>query len=715
MSIDQLRSYFREQSGLAGAWFDRLGAYVDRDPAHAQHVDKSRLAEIRAMLSRARSGAESSLLNVAFLGEFSSGKSFLISGLYGRLSATEDTSGRRTTFSYEGLLPSGPEAVSACPVRVVSVPEPGEDQGGRGRHQRRESRDKPAPRLRVRFAGETEWTDIGPVQSLDQVDSYVTVGSEHLHLREHRDRPVSEAEVAVQGAPFPAVLWDLPGHSSPVPDHADIINRELAEADCYVYVTRAVRALGQADADMIRRLFREHSAHRRKVIWVLTAIDEGEAPDRRSGLLNWQKIQQVNNEYLREKFGGAGKLGESFIGDGFIPVSPAWEAEAELRPPRESLSLRLDSRMNGLRGALNAMIESATGASYLKDYADDLSDAMFEALRGLEGAAHARKQSDAERGHRLRAVDTELELLETGTESLLRSLQSAGSATVRSLVSQNLTGQLANRLHARLDKRIAGADLLKPDAFDRLETEQAGVIADWLEEPDGPAERWDRSYSELTDIVNKAMGDLVTRMSATDSRRIKIPSAWIDVQELARKADREQPATERPPLLERAAGILKNLPGVGAATAVIATGAAQAAAAVGLPAAAVAVLTPVGAGLVLASAGYVAWRATKGRLALREKRDDFKRTLDKTAAEVIQGFELQMNSQVQELVSGVDLFRIRLRTDLHGERRTVSRALETGEVVSESESRELTSMLEDGQRIRSALQQIVAECDAVIR
>ena len=89
--------------------------------------------EVGATLAHLRTRAASTLINVAMFGTFSSGKSFLVSGLQGHLEVVEVPSDGFVAEKFIGLLPSSPEPTSSCPAQVVPVAEgSGFDTSGAG-------------------------------------------------------------------------------------------------------------------------------------------------------------------------------------------------------------------------------------------------------------------------------------------------------------------------------------------------------------------------------------------------------------------------------------------------------------------------------------------------------------------------------------------------------------------------------------------------------
>lgn len=105
---------------------------------------RAELDEVVQTIRKLRIRATSSMINVAFLGSFSSGKCFLVGGLQGKLEyapITDDNG--MVSDHYIGLLHSASKATTACPATVVPVDDSAEiDASGRGF-------------LRVKFADES--------------------------------------------------------------------------------------------------------------------------------------------------------------------------------------------------------------------------------------------------------------------------------------------------------------------------------------------------------------------------------------------------------------------------------------------------------------------------------------------------------------------------------------------------------------------------------
>src|SRR5262249_789330 len=135
------------------------------DSAADRDWSDSTATYIRGLKTR----AASSLINVAFVGQFSSGKSFLIGGLQRKL-AYESVIGADDMPPDQdlGLLYSAGRHTTACPVTVVPVSDESEyDASGRGF-------------LRVKFIGSEQWEPIGNSVPPAVVAAYTTQHPEHV-------------------------------------------------------------------------------------------------------------------------------------------------------------------------------------------------------------------------------------------------------------------------------------------------------------------------------------------------------------------------------------------------------------------------------------------------------------------------------------------------------------------------------------------------------
>lgn len=136
-----------------------------------------------------------------------------------------------------------------------------------------------------------------------------------------------------------------------------------------MYVSHASRILSERDLDLIRFLYDHYLLSGKRVVWVVTAIDAAANLDLRN-LPEWKATIARNNAYLRHNFTlPTGQPDPGFIGEGFLPVSPALEARADKLSAEGAETAaqrqRAESRMETLRQAIEDLISTGTGARHI--------------------------------------------------------------------------------------------------------------------------------------------------------------------------------------------------------------------------------------------------------------------------------------------------------------------------------------------------------------
>jgi hypothetical protein len=288
--------------------------------ADSEVLDRKWLTTARDTIQKLKVRTASSLINVAFVGGYSSGKSFLISGLQNRLDYEQvpgDDPLEIASNRYIGLLYSAPQATTACPAAIVPVGASDEyDASDRGF-------------LRVRFTDRPyDWEEIENSPPAAVVAAYTTQNDEIIINRltpDHRQRKVAEVEILLEESELPAKLYDLPGHGSLEPIHDEISNRAWADADCIVFTTQATASLGMADDELISRLYSHYLGTGKKIIWVVTGIDRAnEARNLSDKKRAWKEAIDVNDTYLQSRYPAFFEQpGTLLKSNGFIGVSPA--------------------------------------------------------------------------------------------------------------------------------------------------------------------------------------------------------------------------------------------------------------------------------------------------------------------------------------------------------------------------------------------------------
>ncbi|MDT0450760.1 dynamin family protein [Streptomyces hesseae] len=539
--MDETRGELRDVLDRSEAWL-RDAARLPEVPAEWPEELRAEAATVR----RLRTRAASTLINVALLGAFSSGKSFLLSGLQGGLELVEvQTPDGLTADKFVGLLPSSPVPTTACPATVVPVDgrQSAVDASGTGY-------------LRVRFtdSADGEWQDVGNSPAPSVVAAYAMQDADVTNrLREHRGREVAEVEVLLADARLPAKFYDLPGYGSPNPVHDLIVRAAMADADCFMYVSHASRTLSERDLDLIRFLYEHYLLSGKRVVWVVTAIDSASNLDL-NDVVEWKATIARNNSYLKENFtlpDGQPDLG--FIGEGFIPVSPALEARAAKLEAEEAESparrYRAESRMDTLRQAIEDLIRTGTGTRHIAAVAAEARVLLVPRLRVIEDRLRAeRLEIDGLKelldGHqrRLELLDRVLPELR---DQLERKLQARVGRAVRPF------GRLASHLHGALDSTIRRTDVSKGAKAHQVEMSKAQALRTWMEAPAGPATLWTEQFGAFKQDVAQAVEHAFGDKDLTG----RLPDSVFDVNDLSlpRRAQRAATAQDT---VQRAAALV---------------------------------------------------------------------------------------------------------------------------------------------------------------
>lgn len=495
--VEHLQVQLRNSLDRVERWYsDGLELGIDSDQAQ-----KEEFLHAARTIRQLRTRATSSMINIALLGGFSSGKSFLVGGLQRRLeyAPITDEDGN-TSEQYVGILPSASKATTACPASVVPVePESGIDASGRGF-------------LRARFADQARWTDIGASVMPAVVAGYCTsdpIAIARGRRSEDRDRTVAEVEVLLSGALLPAKFYDLPGHGSPNPIHDEIAANAWAEADCFMFVTQATATLSRVDLELIGRLYKHHVASGKPVIWVMTGIDRASSVNL-YGAPEWKDSLTANNEYMTENFPPSPGAHDTFFGaKGFTPVSPAWEAKGCWRLAEgESNGERLVSmsRMSQLRAQIRELVDAGVGRRHLRTVAIEAHAIvsprhrlLVEILDSARLPIERLSSERADLAQRLRDLKDAIEQTGEALEGALRRHVRQVERTFRGL---------EDYLHEELDPTIRSTDLTKEKEANRVEVRKTQLLQEWAEKR-GPIETWDREFDEFKHGAVVRLGNLL--------------------------------------------------------------------------------------------------------------------------------------------------------------------------------------------------------------
>ena len=285
------------------------------------------------------------------------------------------------------------------------------------------------------------------------------------------------------------------------PNHEKIAKEATAVADCFVYVANATRALtaNAKDLDLIRFLYEHHTLTRKRVVWVLTAIDK--AMDLNiENEPSWKETLAANNEYLRQNFAHQdGRPDTAFIGPGFIPVSPALEAQGRFfiaagDEPRGQ-TLIAASNMDDLRMTLKTLIDEGAGQRHLADIAAEASAIIMPRHRVIRGRLNAERLPFEELTAERSAIEEQLNGLDLIVAETKNHLEALLLQRIRTAARP--FGRLAAHLHEHMDKEILSADPRNPKEANRLEVRKSQITYAWMTGPTGPATKWESEFASF--------------------------------------------------------------------------------------------------------------------------------------------------------------------------------------------------------------------------
>jgi hypothetical protein len=510
--VDHLRDELRRGLNLTDQWLSNEPS-LDLEggpPAELEGAipDREWLTSARQTIQQLNVRASSALINVAFVGGFSSGKSFLIGALQHRLQYEPVAiEGEIPSDRYLGLLFSAPQATTACPATVVPVDTNDEfNASDRGF-------------LRVRFTDRDEWEDIGNSPPPAVIAAYTTQDKEFIINRLtplHRMKVVLEVEILLADSTLPAKLYDLPGHGSRQTVHDEISNKAWADADCFVFTTQAIQTFGRADHELIYKLHDHHVNTGKRIIWVVTGIDRANTARNLSDKkVAWQETVEKDNDYLRETYPAPYGKPDTFYGpDGFIAASPAWEAYGEWLLARENdqgsegRKYIAASRMGQLRGILTDLIETGTGRKHISIIAREARSIVSSRLSLLVELLATAKLPLDELAAEKQDLQRRLLQLQNAISTVRDQLNSALQTHAR-IVERTFRG-LSEYLHAELDDQIKAADLTKEKEASRIDARRTQLLKEWAVNH-GPERAWDEESQKFMDLalstVQVVLGD----------------------------------------------------------------------------------------------------------------------------------------------------------------------------------------------------------------
>ena len=454
-----------------------------------------------------RERADSELLSLAFFGAFSSGKSFLISGVNNKIEI----------FKHEGrdqfapLLPASPRHTSSCPVAVEPLAPSYKDDN-----------------FFVAFDGSDEWEQKSPAK-LAIIQAYVTdlpnAKAQRLTNKD-RTRTVTKAKLGIASAPMKARLYDLPGFGAIGVNYEKVIRNFVQQADCIVYVAWAVRPLDEKDLELLRDIYNHHKTTGKPVFFVLTQIDLSWDIDSASGKVKWEDVLEANNEFLSEHFTNPdGRPDGAFIGGGFIPVSPAMEAKGlnlAIQRPAESTELISDSRMKTLRDRFNEYLQQTSGPMHLAELASEIQRLLTRLAQDINAREIAESTPREEAQQSIKGYKAQRSVLIQGKQTLKEELLNLGNSAIKRAFAGSDPDDLTRLLTERLQPKINASDVLNEVTIHEIETEKASIVREWVSRnTKALIPRWVKSWESFIKQSNERIDSLLDSAQAAHDEAVK--------------------------------------------------------------------------------------------------------------------------------------------------------------------------------------------------
>lgn len=325
-------------------------------------IKENMRCDINTFLDRLRWNLKSGLIKIAVCGEFTSGKSFLISGLLKRITAEitpHPTLKHEKIFNYIPLLPSATVPTTGSPL----ILQPSEDN----RTNSFEVVLANAPNQWV-LIHEFEDTQVLDGTTSNLLHAYITNLQEYRHFRhkEHLDKLVIKARLKLVSMPLPASIYDLPGLGGIETEEqlefiSSVFQEVMRDADYIIYVSSAEKPLSDNELRMLNYIETAKQMANTPLLFVLTKIDLYQN--------TYVSVMQANRKYFNSHFDSVGE----FVDQGLMPVSPAYEARAWLEEnPEDRDSYVTVSGMENLREKLLDRLVIWSGPEHIKSTISEL-------------------------------------------------------------------------------------------------------------------------------------------------------------------------------------------------------------------------------------------------------------------------------------------------------------------------------------------------------
>ena len=456
-----------------------------------------------------RSRAKTELLSIAFFGAFSSGKSYLISGLQNRIDyhIIDDEE------HFDALLPASARHTSSCPVAVEPL-----------------KKDEEIDRFWVTFEDSHKEEERSPAAKLI-IQSYVTDLPNSKVKRiftQDYERNVVCAKVGLTNAVLGARFYDLPGFGAIGANYTDVVKRYVQQSDCIVYVASADRPLDDTSLDLLRGIYNHYRDTFKSVFFVLTKIDSNTAADGFSGEPGWKEVQKANNEFLTRHFLTENNEPDvGFIGEGFRPISVFYEAKAKKMANQhfedEHVEHMLEkSGMDALRLHFKKFLESTSGPIHLTKLSYEIRRFLWQMSQDISHLAVSEATPLKKLQTFIKAEKAKRKVLLNGRYQLSIALNDLSVTATHSVFSHKNNAELAFLLKEKLYQKIQESNVLRDAVIHDIETDKASIVRSWLRNSDDSlVPRWSREWNHFVNESNKLLEKLFSDSEIAFSNEMK--------------------------------------------------------------------------------------------------------------------------------------------------------------------------------------------------
>lgn len=443
---------------------------------------------------RVRSKMKSQLMNMVVCGEFSSGKSFLISGLINRIT-WYPTLGKgfmkEPGDGYAPFLPASPKETNSCLLTI----QPSQFSDVRSHFE-------------VVFEDTKLWEDKSESYQ-DESDihrlmlAYATEFEEYRNGRTTQDlaRKVLKARVHISHMLFPAYIHDLPGIGGiGEEDYLEMVQDAVRQADVVIYVASAIKPLTKAELNLLSFVEDVTRINKCPVLFVMSQIDREE---------HYKQVLETNNRFLKENFS------KTFSGQTFIPVSPAVEAKAKTKYEKHEISEAVrdeginESGMPILRQRLREYLINTSGPLHLREIVLRMNYLLENVTLHIDSRVNSLSVPIYEAEKRLQELNQLVTSLISKRESIRSDLEEHAKSVLKQAFSNadsdNLLVLLRNELEPII--RDKDKDILDEKVRHDIEQKKKEIRDKWLCQPNGPEVSWSKafgSYQKQTIILLQA-------------------------------------------------------------------------------------------------------------------------------------------------------------------------------------------------------------------